>query len=317
MRTTIADIQKKKTKGERFAAITAYDVVTARLVDEAGIPLILVGDSLGMVVLGYDSTIPVTLDDIIHHTRAVVRGSNKALVVADLPFMTYQKSAEQALESAGRCLQEGGAQAVKLEGGRAVAATVARLTSAGIPVMGHLGLTPQSIHQLGGFKAQGKDVARAKELLDDALALQEAGAFSIVLECVPTELSRLITERLSIPTVGIGAGPYCDAEIQVVSDSLGWFSDFVPKHAKQFAKLAEVASDALRQYVEEVESGAFPTEKESVSVSEDVICALKERDALKEGAVLVEDDALVEGAVLEEDDALEERGALEEREEDR
>jgi 3-methyl-2-oxobutanoate hydroxymethyltransferase len=276
MRVTIADIRKKKEKRERFAAITAYDVVTARLVDEAGIPLILVGDSLGMVVLGYDSTIPVTLGDIIHHTRAVVRGSSKALIVADLPFMTYHKSAEQALESAGRCLQEGGAQAVKLEGGRAIAATVARLTEAGIPVMGHLGLTPQSIHQLGGFRAQGKTVERARELLDDALALQEAGAFAIVLECVPAELSKLITERLEIPTVGIGAGPHCDAEIQVVSDTLGWFSDFVPKHAKQFAKLAEAAAAALREYAEAVEAGTFPTEKESVSVSEDVIRALEE-----------------------------------------
>jgi len=278
MRVTIADIRKYKEKGERFAAITAYDVVTARLVDEAGIPLILVGDSLGMVVLGYDSTIPVTLDDIIHHTRAVVRGSQRALIVADLPFMTYQKSAEQALESAGRCLQEGGAQAVKLEGGRAVAATVARLTEAGIPVMGHLGLTPQSIHQLGGFKAQGKSVERARELLEDALALQGAGAFAIVLECVPAELSKLITERLAIPTVGIGAGPHCDAEIQVVSDTLGWFSDFVPKHARQFAKLADVAASALREYVGEVKAGTFPTAKESVSVSEDVIRAVEEAD---------------------------------------
>jgi len=276
MRVTIADIRKHKEKGERFAAITAYDVVTARLVDEAGIPLILVGDSLGMVVLGYDSTIPVTLDDIIHHTRAVVRGSSTALIVADLPFMTYHKSAEQALDSAGRCLQEGGAQAVKLEGGQAVAGTVARLTGAGIPVMGHLGLTPQSIHQLGGFRAQGKTVERARELLDDALALQEAGAFAIVLECVPAELSKLITERLEIPTIGIGAGPHCDAEIQVVSDTLGWFSDFVPKHAKQFAKLAEAAAAALREYAEAVEAGTFPTEKESVSVSEDVIRAVEE-----------------------------------------
>jgi 3-methyl-2-oxobutanoate hydroxymethyltransferase len=276
MRVTTTKIRKFKEEGERFAAITAYDVVTARLVDEAGIPLILVGDSLGMVVLGYDSTIPVTLDDIIHHTRAVVRGSRRALIVADLPFMTYHKNAEQALESAGRCLQEGGAQAVKLEGGRAVASTVARLTAAGIPVMGHLGLTPQSIHQLGGFKAQGKDVARAKELLDDAMALQEAGAFAIVLECVPAELSKRITDRLDIPTVGIGAGPHCDAEIQVVSDTLGWFSDFVPKHARRYAKLADAAEAAIREYAEDVQAGRFPTEKESVSVSEDVLRALEE-----------------------------------------
>jgi len=275
MRTTTADIRRKKASGERFAAITAYDVVTARLADEAGIPLILVGDSLGMVVLGYDTTIPVRLEDILHHTRAVVRGSSKALIVADLPFMTYQKSAEHALENAGRCLQEGGAQAVKLEGGRAMADTVSQLTSAGIPVMGHIGLTPQSVHQLGGFKAQGKDLARARELLADAIALQEAGAFAIVLECIPAELSKQITARLGIPTIGIGAGPHCDAEIQVVSDTLGWFSDFVPKHAKQYANLSDAAADALRTYVREVEEGAFPTERESISLSEDVLRELE------------------------------------------
>ncbi len=276
MRVTIADIRKKKEKGERFAAITAYDVVSGRLVDEAGIPVVLVGDSLGMVVLGYDSTIPVTLDDIIHHTRAVVRGNRNALIVADLPFMTYQKSAEQALESAGRCLQQGGAQAVKLEGGRSIAPTVARLTAAGIPVMGHLGLTPQSIHQLGGFRAQGKSVDQAREILDDALALQDAGAFAVVLECVPTELSRLITERLTISTIGIGAGRHCDAEIQVIADTLGWFSDFVPKHARQFAKLAGIAASALKEYADAVNAGSFPTEKESISVSEEVIRAVEE-----------------------------------------
>jgi 3-methyl-2-oxobutanoate hydroxymethyltransferase len=270
-RVTIADVRRMKENGERFAALTAYDVVTARLVDEAGIPIILVGDSLGMVVLGYDSTIPVTLDDIVHHTRAVVRGSSNALVVADLPFMTYHKSAEQALDSAARCIQEGGAQAVKLEGGRPVAGTIARLTSAGIPVMGHLGLTPQSIHQLGGYKAQGKTAAQAKSLVEDALAVEEAGAFSVVLECVPAELSGLLTERLSIPTIGIGAGPHCDGEIQVVSDVLGWFSDFVPKHARRYAKLSEAAAAAIRAYADDVHGGRFPTEKESVSIPADVI----------------------------------------------
>jgi 3-methyl-2-oxobutanoate hydroxymethyltransferase len=271
MRVTVTDIRRMKEKGERFAALTAYDVVTARLVDAAGIPIILVGDSLGMVVLGYDSTIPVTLDAIVHHTRAVVRGANRALIVADLPFMTYHKSAEQALDSAARCIQEGGAQAVKLEGGRPVAQTIARLTSAGIPVMGHLGLTPQSIHQLGGYKAQGKTAAQAKRLVEDALAVEEAGAFSVVLECVPAKLSCLVTERLSIPTIGIGAGPHCDAEIQVVSDVLGWFSDFVPKHARQYAKLSDAAAAAIQAYADDVRSGRFPTEKESVSVSEDVV----------------------------------------------
>jgi len=275
-RVTIADIRRMKENGERFAALTAYDVVTARLVDEAGVPVILVGDSLGMVVLGYDSTIPVTLDAIVHHTRAVVRGAQRALVVADLPFMTYHKSAEQALDSAGRCIQEGGAQAVKLEGGRPVAGTIARLTSAGIPVMGHLGLTPQSIHQLGGYKAQGKTEAQAKALVEDALAVEAAGAFSIVLECVPAELSRLVTERLAIPTIGIGAGPHCDGEIQVVSDVLGWFSDFVPKHARRYAKLSEAAAEAIREYADDVQGGRFPTEKESVSVPADVIRRVEE-----------------------------------------
>jgi 3-methyl-2-oxobutanoate hydroxymethyltransferase len=275
-RVTIADVRRMKEKGERFAALTAYDVVTARLVDEAGIPIILVGDSLGMVVLGYESTIPVTLDAIVHHTRAVARGAQRALIVADLPFMTYHKSAEQALDSAARCIQEGGAQAVKLEGGRPVAGTIARLTSAGIPVMGHLGLTPQSIHQLGGYKAQGKTAAQAKSLVEDALAIEEAGAFSVVLECVPAELSGLLTERLSIPTIGIGAGPHCDGEIQVVSDVLGWFSDFVPKHAHRYAKLAEAAAEAIREYADDVQGGRFPTEKESVSIPADVIRQVEE-----------------------------------------
>lgn len=275
-RVTIADVRRMKENGERFAALTAYDVVTARLVDEAEVPIILVGDSLGMVVLGYDSTIPVTLDAIVHHTRAVVRGAQRALVVADLPFMTYHKSAEQALDSAALCIQEGGAQAVKLEGGRPIAGTIARLTSAGIPVMGHLGLTPQSIHQLSGYKAQGKTEAQAKALVEDALAVEAAGAFSTVLECVPAELSRLVTERLAIPTIGIGAGPHCDGEIQVVSDVLGWFSDFVPKHARRYAKLAEVAAAAIREYADDVQNGRFPTEKESVSVPADVIRRVEE-----------------------------------------
>jgi len=271
MRMTSANIRRMKQNGERFVALTAYDVVTARLVDAAGIPLILVGDSLGMVVLGHDSTIPVTLDAIIHHTQAVVRGAQKALIVADLPFMTYHKSAEQALDSAARCIQEGGAQAVKLEGGGSVASTIRRLTSAGIPVMAHLGLTPQSIHQLGGYKAQGKTSAQARRLVEDALAIEEAGAFSVVLECVPADLSRWLTQRLSIPTIGIGAGPDCDAEIQVVSDILGWFSDFVPKHARQYAKLSEVAATAIQAYADDVQSGRFPTEQQSIPLAADVI----------------------------------------------
>jgi len=271
MRTTITDIRKLKERNEKFAALTAYDVVTARLGDDAGIPLLLVGDSLGMVVLGYENTIPVTLDDMVHHTRAVVRGSTRALIVADMPFMTYHKSAEQALENAGRCIQEGGAQAVKLEGGRTMAPTIERLTQAGIAVMGHIGLTPQSVHQFGGFKVQGKTAERAVELVEDALAVEAAGAFAIVLECIPAPLSKLITERLSIPTVGIGAGPHCDAEIQVVSDILGWFTDFVPKHTKRYAELAERAAEAIAAYADDVQRGAFPADAHGFTIEGEVL----------------------------------------------
>jgi len=271
MRVTTSQIQAFKQEGKRFATLTAYDVITAKLVDEAGIPIILVGDSLGMVVLGYDNTIPVTLDDIVHHTRAVARGSKKAMVVADLPFMTYHKSAEQALDSAARCMQEGGAQAVKLEGGKVMAPTIQRLTESGIAVMAHIGLTPQSVNQLGGFKAQGKTHQQALQLMEDALAVQEAGAFSVVLECVPAALAQLISERLKIPTIGIGSGPGCDAEIQVVSDILGWFTDFQPRHTKRFAHLADEAKRALAAYDTEVREGAFPTEEHGFTIDEQVV----------------------------------------------
>lgn len=271
---TTAEIRGYKERGERFACLTAYDVVTARIADEAGIPLLLVGDSLGMVVLGYENTIPVTLGDILHHTRAVVRGAARALIVADMPFMTYHRSAAQAIESAGRCMQEGGAQAVKLEGGRTAADTVARLTAIGVPVMGHIGLTPQSVHQLGGFRVQGKTAERAKELIEDAAALQEAGVFSIVLECVPSEVARRVTERLAVPTIGIGAGPHCDAEIQVVSDILGWMPSFVPKHTKPYGHLAEAARDAVTRYRDEVLARTFPGPAQSFSVSEEVLRAI-------------------------------------------
>ncbi len=275
MRVTTSDVRKMKAEGKRFAALTAYDAVTAKILDDAGIPLILVGDSLGMVVLGYENTIPVTLADVLYHTRAVVRGSRRALVVADMPFMTYQRSMDQALENAGRCIQEGGAQAVKLEGGRAMADTIARLVAVGIPVLGHIGLTPQSVHQFGGFKVQGKTLEAARRLLDDAQAVESAGAFAVVLECIPAEIARLITKRLAIPTLGIGAGPFCDAEIQVSSDILGWLSDFTPKHTKPYAKLAEQASSAFGRFREDVEAGSFPTEKESFSVPADVVAALQ------------------------------------------
>jgi 3-methyl-2-oxobutanoate hydroxymethyltransferase len=274
MRVTITQIKEMKQKGEKFAMLTAYDYSTAKLIDEAGIPLILVGDSLGMVVLGYGSTIPVTMDEMIHHTKAVVRGATTALVVGDMPFMTYQVSLEDALRNAARFMQEGGAQAVKLEGGEVMAETVKKIVSCGIPVMGHIGLTPQSIHQLGGFKVVGKTPEAAVRLLNDAIALDQAGAFAIVLECVPEPLSKIITERVSAPTIGIGAGKYCDGQVQVISDILGLYTDFVPKHAKQYARLFEIIKKATADYIAEVKAGTFPTEKQSYTMDESILSEL-------------------------------------------
>jgi 3-methyl-2-oxobutanoate hydroxymethyltransferase len=254
--------------------LTAYDYPTARILDEAGVPIILVGDSLGMVILGYDSTLPVTMDDMVHHTKAVVRGSQRAHVVGDMPFMSYQASPEDALRNAGRLMQEAGAQSVKLEGGRSVAETVRRLVEAGIPVMGHIGLTPQSLHQFGGYKVQGKTPAAAVKLLNDARALEEAGAYAIVLETIPAVLARLITDRVSVPTIGIGAGPHCDGQVQVLHDMLGLYPDFAPKHAKQYAHLADEAGRAVREYMAEVAEGQFPTERESFIMDEATLSEL-------------------------------------------
>ncbi len=271
MRVTIAEIRDMKQRKERIPMLTAYDYVTAKIVDEAGIPLILVGDSLGMVMLGYESTIPVTMEEMLHHTRAVVRGARRALIIGDMPFMTYHISVSDGLHNAARFIQEGGAQAVKLEGGEVVAEKVRRFVDCGIPVMGHIGLTPQSIHQLGGFKVQGKTQEAAEDLFKDACVLEEAGAFAIVLECVPAPLSRLITQRVSIPTIGIGAGPDCDGQVQVISDILGLYSDFVPKHAKQYVKLAEEIKTAVADYMAEVKSVSFPTAKESYDMDESLL----------------------------------------------
>jgi 3-methyl-2-oxobutanoate hydroxymethyltransferase len=258
MRTTINQIKEMKPRGEKIVMLTAYDYSTARLVDEAGIPLILVGDSLGMVVLGYESTIPVTMEEMLHHTKAVVRGTKQAMVIGDMPFMTYHVSVEDALRNAARFIQEAGAQAVKLEGGVTVAEKVKRIVECGIPVMGHIGLTPQSIHQFGGFKMQGKTPEAAANLLADAKALEEAGVFAIVLETIPANLARLITDKVSVPTIGIGAGPECDGQVQVINDILGSFADFVPKHAKQYVKLTDIISKAVSQYRDEVKAGTFP-----------------------------------------------------------
>jgi 3-methyl-2-oxobutanoate hydroxymethyltransferase len=266
MRVSILDIKQMKAKKEKIVMVTAYDYSTAKLVDESGIPLILVGDSLGMVMLGYDSTIPVTIEEMIHHTKAVARGAKKSLIVGDMPFMTYHASTPEAMRNAARFLQEGGAQVVKLEGGEIAAETVKRIVDCGIPVMGHIGLTPQFINQLGGFKAQGKTPEAAKQLLNDAKALEQAGAFAVVLELVPSELAKLITERIGIPTIGIGAGSDCDGQVQVISDLLGMFTDFVPKHARQYAKLAPEINAALVQYSNDVKASTFPTKENSTSM---------------------------------------------------
>jgi 3-methyl-2-oxobutanoate hydroxymethyltransferase len=275
MRITINEIREMKQRKEKIPMLTAYDYVTAKMVDEAGVPLILVGDSLGMVMLGYESTIPVTLDEMIHHTKAVVKGSKKALIVGDMPFMTYHGSISDALHNAARFIQEGGAQAVKLEGGEVVAEQVRRLVDCGIPVMGHIGVTPQSQHQLGGFKARGKVLEEAKKLLIDAHILEEAGAFAVVLECTPAPLSELITQKLSIPTIGIGAGPDCDGQVQVISDMLGLYTDFVPRHAKQYARLAGEIKTAVSSYISEVKSVNFPTIENSYTMDDGLIKQLR------------------------------------------
>jgi len=276
MRVTINQIKQMKQKGEKITMLTAYDYPTARIIDEVGIPLILVGDSLGMVVLGYESTIPVTIDEMLHHTKAVVRGTRQTMVIGDMPFMTYHVSIEDALRNAARFIQEAGAQAVKLEGGVTVAEKVRRVVDCGIPVMGHIGLTPQSIRQLGGYRVQGKTPEAAARLLEDARVLEQAGAFAIVLETVPAPLAALITRSVGIPTIGIGAGIGCDGQVQVINDILGSFTDFVPRHAKQYAKLADIIRAAITEYDREVKAGSFPTEEQSFSMDESILAKLTE-----------------------------------------
>lgn len=267
-RVTTTDLRRMRDRGEPIAMVTAYDYPTAKLVDQAEIPAILVGDSLGMVVLGYDSTLPVTLDDMIHHAKAVMRGAQRAHVVVDLPFGTYQTGWQDAMRAATRVLQETGAGAVKLEGGVRVAETVRRLVEAGIPVMGHIGLTPQSVHQLGGFRVQGKTPRDAVRLIGDAKALDEAGAYAMVLETIPTALAHMITKRVGVPTIGIGAGPFCSGQVQVWHDILGLYDDLKPKHARRFAEVGEQIKAALTEYREQVQAGAFPTAAESFYMDE-------------------------------------------------
>ena len=254
----IPDLKDKKARGEKIAILTAYDATMARLLDGAGVDALLVGDSVGMVMLGYDTTLPVTLDMMIHHTRAVVRGTRRALVIADMPFLTYQVSVPEAVRNAGRLLQEGGAVAVKLEGGRPILEVVSRLVDVGIPVMGHLGLQPQSIHQLGAYTKQATEPREAARLIEDAVALEQAGVFALVLEQIPATLARDLSARLAVPTIGIGAGPDCDGQILVSHDVLGLFDRFVPSFVKQYAHLAGTVTTAAREYVEDVRSGRYP-----------------------------------------------------------
>lgn len=272
---TIQDLQSMKDRGERIAALTAYDYTSAQILDAAGIPLILVGDSLGMVVLGYESTIPVTLDDMIHHTRAAVRGASYSMVVADLPFLTYQVSQEQALQNAGRMMAETGCRAVKIEGGREIAPSVDRLTSTGIPVLGHIGYTPQSAHLFGRNMIQGRSFDTGLQLVRDALALEAAGAFAIVLELVPRQLAAEIASRLQIPAIGIGSGGECDGEIQVFHDVFGLYSDFCPRHTRRFANIAERVGEAAREYAEEVRAKTFPGAAQAASMEAEVVSQIR------------------------------------------
>ncbi len=276
-RLSVVDIAKLYADGTRIATITAYDFPTAVLVDEAGIPLILVGDSLAQVMLGYDTTVRVTMDEMLHHTKAVVRGTKRALIVADMPFLSYS-TADDAVANAGRFLREGGVQAVKVEGGVRSARTIEALVRAGIPVMGHIGLTPQAINAIGRVRVQGKSREQARSLLADALAVQEAGAFAIVLELVPAQLAQAITERLHIPTIGIGAGNGCSGQIQVITDTLG-FGDWTPKHARRYADLRTTILDAVRGYRADVEAGAFPGPDETVLMDPGVLDEVLGRSA--------------------------------------
>ena len=271
MRVTIRQLKGMKRSGEKIPMITAYDYTSARIVEAAGIQLILVGDSVGQWLLGYETTLPVTMDDMVHHVKAVVRGTETAHIVADMPFMSYQASAADAVRNAGRMLQEGGAQSVKLEGGVRFAETARRIVEAGIPVMGHIGFTPQSVNQLGGNRVQGKFPKMAASLIKDAEALESAGAYSVVLEMMPAELALIVTEKLSIPTIGIAAGVHCDGQVQVLHDLLGLIEDFAPIHARRYADLASSMKTAVSEYVSDVTSQSFPSHAESHHMGRDAL----------------------------------------------
>ncbi|MFJ9496821.1 3-methyl-2-oxobutanoate hydroxymethyltransferase [Brevibacillus centrosporus] len=268
---TTSDIRKKKEAGIPITMMTAYDFPSAKLVEEAGVDMILVGDSLGMVVLGYDSTIPVTMEDMVHHTKAVTRAAKRAFVVADLPFLSYHGTVEEGVKNAGRLMQDGLAKAVKMEGGQELAPLVTRCVQAGIPVVGHIGLTPQSVHQLGGYKVQGRDLEQAQRLLEDALALQAAGIFAIVLECVPEEVTGMIAKKLEIPVIGIGAGVTCDGQVLVFHDVVGYASSITPKFVKRYADIGETIREAVAGYVQDVEKRSFPAPEHVFRASEETI----------------------------------------------
>ncbi|MBG99809.1 MAG: 3-methyl-2-oxobutanoate hydroxymethyltransferase [Solibacterales bacterium] len=263
----VPDLKKMKQHGDKIVMLTAYDATMARLIDQAGVDVLLVGDSLGMVILGHKTTVPVTLEDILYHTKAVARGANRSLVVADMPFMTYQISIEETLRNATRLIQEGGASAVKIEGGRMVTEAVRRLVDAGIPVMGHLGLQPQSIHKLGAFRKQAKTGDAAENLFEDAHALEKSGAFALVLEAIPKEVAREATSRLRIPTIGIGAGPHCDGQVLVSYDALGIYDEFVPTFVKQYAHLGRDIRAAVANYAEDIRKGRFPEQNKPIPIS--------------------------------------------------
>lgn len=271
---TVKSFQKAKDDKRPISMLTAYDYSMAKILDSAGADALLVGDSLGMVVQGHDSTISVTMDDMIYHAKAVTRGAKRALVIVDMPFMSYHVSVADAVSNAGRLMKEGGAHAIKLEGGVEFAETIRQIVRAQIPVMGHIGMTPQSVHMFGGFKVQGKSLLQAQQIIDDAKALEEAGVFAITLECVPEELSKIITETVNVPTIGIGAGKYCDGQVLVSNDMLGMYSDFVPKFVKQFAHLSTDIEGAVKTYIKELADNSFPEKKHTFTIDDEVISNL-------------------------------------------
>lgn len=268
---TVNSFIKSKKEGHKISMLTAYDYTTAKLIDQAGIDTILVGDSLGMVMLGYEDTLAVTLDDMIHHTKAVVRGVENAFVVIDMPFMTYHTTVEDAIRNAGRAIQETGASAIKLEGGYNVIDKIEGIIKAQIPVLGHLGLTPQSVNMFGGFKVQGKDESVARKILEEAKMLEAAGCFAIVIEAVPESLAKLISESISIPTIGIGAGKYTDGQVLVIQDMLGMYPDFTPKFVKKYAEVGEAIKEATQRYHQELQTGEFPEKKHGFKMDEEVL----------------------------------------------